>query len=159
MKKQTQKSFVLKRNSKNLMSTLLPIAKKMLSNKINQIKSDIIQKILANRFKKRQNNLKNVSNRRIKSLENNFSVKATKTIINTPKIVNEKSLIVAKPNVVTLSKIATKPKKVIKPKIADKPKIIVEKTADYGEYKNRVINQLKKQIKKVSDSKKKWLFR
>ena len=98
MKKQAQKSIVLKWNFKNLMSTLLPIAKTMLSNKINQIKSDIIQKILSNRFKKRQNTQKNVSNRRIKSLENNFSVKATKNIINTPKIVNEKSPIVAKLN-------------------------------------------------------------
>ena len=80
------------------MSTLLPIAKTMVSNKINQIKSDIIQKILSNRFKKRQNTQRNVSNRRIKSLENNFSVKATKNIINTPKIVNEKSPIVAKLN-------------------------------------------------------------
>ena len=114
----------------------------MLSNKINKIKSDIIQKILLNRFKKRQNTLKNVSNRRIKSLEDNFSVKATKNIINAPKIVNEKSPIVAKPNRVTSGKIATKPKKVIKPKIVDKPKIIVEKTANYREYKNRVINQL-----------------
>ena len=114
----------------------------MLSNKINKIKSDIIQKILPNSFKKRQNTLKNVSNRRIKSLENNFSVKATKNIINAPKIVNEKSPIVAKPNRVTSGKIATKPKKVIKPKIVDKPKIIVEKTANYREYKNRVINQL-----------------
>ena len=80
------------------MSTLLPIAKTMVSNKINQIKSDIIQKILSNRFKKRQNTQRNVSNRRIKSLENNFSVKATKNIINTPKIVNEKSPIVANLN-------------------------------------------------------------
>ena len=112
------------------MSTLLPIAKEMLSNKINQIKSDIIQKILTNRFKKRQNTPKKVSNRGIKSLKDYFSVKATKNIINTPKIVNEKSPIVAKPNVVTSSKIAPKPKKVIKPKIVDKPKTIVEKTAN-----------------------------
>ena len=35
-----------------------------------------------------QNTLKRVSNRGIKSLENNFSVKATKNIINTPKITN-----------------------------------------------------------------------
>ena len=131
----------------------------MLSNRTNQIKSDIIQKILPNRFKKRQNTPKKVSNRGIKSLGNNFSVKATKNIINTPEIVNEKSTIVAKPNVVISPKIATKPKKVIKPKIVNKPKLIVEKTANYGEYKNRVINQLKEQIKKLSDSKKKWLFR
>ena len=105
----------------------LPIAKKILSNKINQIKSDIIQKILPNRFKKRQSTLKNVLNRRIKSLENNFSVEATKNIINTPKIAIEKSPIVAKPNVVTSSKIATKPKKVSKPKIVDKSEIVTQK--------------------------------
>ena len=102
------------------MFALLPIAKNMLSNKINQIKSNIIQKMLPNRFKNRQNTLKKVSNRRIKSLKNNLSVRAIKNIINTPKIVNEKSIIVAKPNV-------AKPKKVIKPKVADKPKIIAEK--------------------------------
>ena len=141
------------------MSTLLPIAKKMLCNKINKIKSDVIQIILPNRFKKRQNTPKKVSNRGIKSLENNFSVKATENIINTPKIVNKKSPIVSEPNVVTSAKIAIKPKKVIKPKIVDKPKIIDEKTVNYTEYKNRVINQLKKQIKKLSDNKKKWLFR
>ena len=127
MKKQTQKSIALKQNFKNLMFALLPIPKKMLSNKINQIKSNIIQKMLPNRFKNRQNTLKKVSNRRIKSLKNNLSVRAIKNIINTPKIVNEKSIIVAKPNVVTSAKVAAKPKKVIKPKVADKPKIIAEK--------------------------------
>ena len=65
MKKQAPKSIVLKRNFKNLMSSLLSIAKKMLSNKITQIKSNVIQKILPNRFKKRQNTLKKVSNRGI----------------------------------------------------------------------------------------------
>ena len=79
MKKQAQKSIVLKRKFKNLMSTLLPIAKKMLCNKINQIKSDVIQIILPNRFKKRQNTPKKVSNRGIKSLENNFMLKPLKT--------------------------------------------------------------------------------
>ena len=64
-----------------------------------------------------QNTLKRVSNRGIKSLENKFSVKATKNIINTPKIVIKKSPIVDKPNIVTPSKIATKPEKVVKPKI------------------------------------------
>ena len=88
-----------------------------------------------------------ISNREIKSLENNFSVKATKKIINTPKIVIEKSPIVAKPNVVTSSKIATKPKKVSKPKIVDKPKIVIEKNFNYDEYKNRVIKQLKNTLK------------
>ena len=45
MNKQTKKIIVLKQNFKNLMSTLLPMAKKVISNKINQIKSRIIQKI------------------------------------------------------------------------------------------------------------------
>ena len=108
MKTKTQKSIVLKRNFRNLMSILLPIAKKVISNQINKIKSRIMRKIRPNKI---QNTPKRVSNREIKSLENNFSVKATKNIINTPKIVIEKSPIVAKPNVVILSKIATKPKK------------------------------------------------
>ena len=74
----TQKSMVLKRNFKNLMSILLPIARKVISNKINQIKSRIMLKIVPNR---RQKTVKSVSNREIKSLENNSSVKATKNII------------------------------------------------------------------------------
>ena len=90
-----------------------------------------------------QNTLKRVSNRRIKSLENNFSVKTAKNIINTPKIVIEKSPIVVKPNVVTSSKIATEPKKVSKPKIVDKPKIFIEKNKN----KSRVIKQLKNTLK------------
>ena len=59
------------------MSTLLPIVKKMVSNQINKLKSCIMDKI-----------------RPIQSLKNNFRVKATKGIINTPKIVTEKPLIV-----------------------------------------------------------------
>ena len=113
-----QKSVVLKRNFKNLMSILLPIAKKVIANKINQIKSRIMCKIVPNR---RQNTTKRVSNREIKSLENKVSVKATKNIINTPKIVIEKSPIVVEPKLVTLSK------KVIKPKIVDKPEIVAQK--------------------------------
>ena len=127
------------------MSILLPIAKKVIRNQINKIKSHVMCKMQRNK----------VSNREIKSLENNFSVKATKKIINTPKIVIEKSPIVAKPNVVTSSKIATKPKKVSKPKIVDKPKIVIEKNSNYDEYKNRVIKQLKKHFKKLFDAKKK----
>ena len=96
-----------------------------------------------------QNTPKSVSNRGIKSLENNFSAKATRNIINTLKIVIEKSPIVAKPNAVTSSEIATKPKKVRKPKIVDKPKLVVEKKPNYDEYKKRVIKQLKKAVKKV----------
>ena len=113
MKMKTQKSIVLKRNLKKSMSTLLPIVKKGISNQINTIKSCIMHKIRPN---KKQNTLKSVSNREIKSLKNNFRVKATKGIINTPKIVIKKPLIVEEPKVVTLSKIATKPKKVSKPK-------------------------------------------
>ena len=60
---------------------------------------------------KRQNTLKSVSNRDIKSLKNNFRAKATKGTINTSKIVTEKPLIVEEFKLVTLSKIATKPKK------------------------------------------------
>ena len=56
------------------MTILLPTAKKVISNKINQTKSDITQKILPNRFKKRQNIRKRISNRGIKSLENNYCV-------------------------------------------------------------------------------------
>ena len=91
MNVRSQKSIVSKRNFKKLMSTLLPIVKKVVSNQINKLKSCIMHKIRPN---KRQNTLKNVSNREIKSLKNNFRVKATKGIINTPKIVTEKPLIV-----------------------------------------------------------------
>ena len=124
MKMKAQKSIVLQRNFKNLMSTLLPIVKKVISNQINQIKSRIMHKIRPNKM---QNTPKRVSNGEIKSLENNFRVKVTKKIINTPKIVIEKPPIVAEPKVVTLSKIATKPKNVSKPKKVDKSKIVIEK--------------------------------
>ena len=123
------------------MSTLLPIVKKVVSNQINKIKSWIIHKIQPN---KRQNPLKSVSNREIKSLKNNFRVKATKRIIKTPKIVTEKPLTVEEPKVVTLSEIATKPKKVIKPKKGDKAEIVIEKNPNYSEFKNCVIKQLTK---------------
>ena len=136
MKMKAQNSIILKRNFKKMMSILLPIAKKVISNQINQIKSCIMHKIQPNKIKKRQNTPKRVSNRGIKSLENNFSVKATKNIINTPKIVIEKPQIVIEPKVVTSSKIATKPKKVS------------EKNPNYDELKNRVIKQLKKHLKK-----------
>ena len=107
-----------------------------------------MQKIWPHKSKKRRNILKRVSNRGIKSLENNFSIKATRKIISTPKIVLEKPQIVAKPRVVTSSKIAAKVKKVSKPKIVDKPKIVFQKKhPNYDEYKNRVIKQLR------------WVFR
>ena len=124
MKMKTPKSITLKRNTKNLMTALLPMVKKTISNKVNQIKSSIMQKIWPNKSKKRRNILKRVSNRGIKSLENNFSVKATTKLISTPKIVLEKPQIVAKPRVVASSKIAAKVKKVTKPKIVDKPEIV-----------------------------------
>ena len=127
MKMKAQNSIILKRNFKKMMSILLPIAKKVISNQVNQIKSYIMRKIQPN---KRQNTLKRVSNRRIKSLEN---------IINTPKIAIEK------PKVVTASKIATK------------PKIVIEKKPNYDELKNRVMKQLKKHLKKLSDAKKRYL--
>ena len=72
----TQKSVVLKQNLKNLMSILLPIARKVISNKINQIKSRIMRKIVPSR---RKNTSKRVSNRRIKSLENKLELKLLKT--------------------------------------------------------------------------------
>ena len=72
MEMKTRKSIVSKRSMKYLMTSLLPMVKKIVNKKINQIKSSIMQKI-------RSNTAKKVSNREIKSLENNFSVKATKT--------------------------------------------------------------------------------
>ena len=121
-----QKSIVLKRNTKNLIRLLSMV--KNISNKINHIKSTI-KMILPSRFKKRKNTPKRVSNRGIKSLENNSCVKATKNIINTPKIVIEKLQIVTKPKVVTSSKIAPKVKKVNKPKIVDKSEIVIKKNS------------------------------
>ena len=141
MKMRMQKSIALKRNFKKLMSTLLPIVKRGISNQINKIKSRIMHKIQPN---KRQNTLKSVSNREIKSLKNNFRVKATKRIINTPKTVIEKPPIVEEP---TLSKIAAKPKKVSKPKKVDKAEIVIEKNLNYSEFQNRVIKELKNTLK------------
>ena len=90
----------------------------------------------------------------MKSLENNFRVKATKKIHNTPRIVIEKTPIVAEPKVVTLSKIANTPKKVSKPKRVDKPKIVIKKNPNYKELKNCVIKHLEEQFKKLFDVKK-----
>ena len=144
MKMKSRKSIVLKHNMKNLMTTLLPMVKKIISDKINQITSSIMLKIRPNKTKKRQNTPK----RGMKSLENNFSVKATKNIINTPKTVIEKPPTVVKPEIVTIPKIviektpiATKPKIATKPEIVDRPEIVNKK---YEEYKKRVIKQLKK---------------
>ena len=127
MKMRAQTSIVLKCNMKNLMTSLLPMVEKIISNKLHQIKSDIMQKISPNKLKKRQNTPKRVSNRGIKSLKNNFSVNTAKNIISTPKIVNEKPQIVTELKVVTSSKIAFKVKNVSKPKIIDKSEIVIEK--------------------------------
>ena len=49
MKKKIQKSIVLKRNFKNLMSILIPIAKKVIRKQINKIKSRVMHKIKPNK--------------------------------------------------------------------------------------------------------------
>ena len=81
----TTKSIVLKHNMKNLMTSSIPMIKKIVNKKMKQIKSRVMKKIQSNR---------KVSN-------NKVSVIATKNIINTPEIAIEKSPIVAKPNAVT----------------------------------------------------------
>ena len=86
-----------------------------------------MQKIRPNKTKKRRNISKKVSKRGIKSLENNFNVKATRKIISTPKIVIEKPQIVTKRKVVTLPEVVSKLKKVSKPKIVNKSEIVIEK--------------------------------
>ena len=131
-----------------LLSTLLPIVKKVVSNQINKIKSSIIRKIKSN---KRQNTLKSVSNREIKSLNR---VGDTKEVINTPKIALEKPLIVEETKVITLPKIGAKPKKAIKPKKVDKSEIHIKKIPNYCEFKDRVNKQLIKHFKKLRDTKK-----
>ena len=45
-------------------------------------------------------------------------------------------------------------KKVSKPKKVDKAEIFIDKNPNYGEFKNRVIKQLKKYFKKLHDAKK-----
>ena len=52
MKMQTQKSIVLMQNMKKMMTSLLPVVKKMINKKINQIKSGIMRKIMPNNLKK-----------------------------------------------------------------------------------------------------------
>ena len=93
---------------------------------------------------KRRNTLKKVSNRTIKSIENNFSGTVTKNTISTPKILNEKPQIVTKPKVVTILKLVTISKIAPKPKIISKPKILIEKNQNYDKYKKGVIRQLKR---------------
>ena len=60
MKTKTQKSVVLNRKNKKLRS-ILPIAKKVISNQINKIKSRVMRKIKPTKV---QNTFKRVSNRR-----------------------------------------------------------------------------------------------
>ena len=148
MGKMIKRSIAPKRNFKKLMSTLLPIVKKVVKNQINQIKSSIMHKIMSN---KRQNTLKSVSNRETKPLNR---VKATKGVINTPKIVVENPLLVEEPKVITLPKIAAKPKKVIKPKKVNKSEKYIKKIPNYCEFKNRVNKKLIKHFKKLHDTKK-----
>ena len=109
------------------MTSLLPMVKKVINEKINQIKSGIMRKVIPNNLKKRRNTPKRISNRKLKSLENNSRVIATKDIISTLKIVINKPPIVTKPEVVTIPRIVTKPKKFTKPKKADKLEIVNKK--------------------------------
>ena len=62
---------------KKLMVNLIPFVAKIVNKRIKQIKSRVIKKILSN--KKIGFGKKVTNNREIKSLENNLSVKATKT--------------------------------------------------------------------------------
>ena len=76
---------------------------------------------MPNNLKKWRNTPKRISNRTLKSLENNAGVIITKYIISTPKIVFDKPPIVTKPEVVTMPKIVSKPK------IVNKPEIVIKK--------------------------------
>ena len=167
MKIQVQKSTVSKPSKVKKIISLLPMTKRMLNSQIkgimrkkntvsepSEVKKIIslistAEKMLNSRIKG-QNTPKRVSNRGIKSVENDFSDKATKNIINTPKIVIEKPQIVAKPRVVTSSKIASKVKKVSKPKIVDKSEIVSENDEDY--YKPKRVNNAFKSDYRVYES-------
>ena len=85
----------------------------MINEKINQIKFGIVKKIILNNLKKRRNTLKRISNRTIKSLEDNSRVIATEDKISKPKIVTNDPLMITKPEVVTMLKTVTKPKKLL----------------------------------------------
>ena len=76
---------------------------------------------MPNNLKKWRNTPKRISNRTLKSLENNSRVIATKDMISKPKIVINKPQIVTKPEVVTMPKIVSKPK------IVNKPEIVIKK--------------------------------
>ena len=142
MKTQIQRRVVLKQNIKKIMTSVLPMVKKVINEKINQINSSMMRKIMPNNLKKRRNTPKRISNRTIKSLETNSRVMATKNIISTPKIVTNKPPIVTKPEAVTMTIKVIKSKIVTKPKKVDKLEI-VKNYQKYIEYKKRVIKQLK----------------
>ena len=71
------------------------MVKKVINEKMNQIKSSIIRKMILNNLKKRRNTPQRISNRTLKSLEDSFRVVATKNIFSTRKIV------INKPQVIT----------------------------------------------------------
>ena len=82
----------------------------MVNKNINKIKLGIMEKILPNRLKKRRNTPKRVSNRTIKSLENNFSVTTTKNISSTSEMTIDKPQIVTKPEIAIMPKIVNQKK-------------------------------------------------
>ena len=90
-----------KKKKKKMMISVLPMVKKMIIEKIDEIKLGIMRKIMSNKLKKRRNTPKRISNKTIKSLENNSHVIATKNIISALKIVTNKPSIVAMPKIVT----------------------------------------------------------
>ena len=130
MKMRTSKSIALKYNIKKLLTNSIPSVAKIVNKRIKQIKSRAIKKILSD--KKIGLGRKASNNRKIKSLENNLSVEATKNITNTPKRAIEKLPIVVKSNAVTSSKIPNKPKivdksSIVTSKISSKTKIATKK--------------------------------
>ena len=52
MKTQTQRSVVLKQNMKDLITSLLSMVKKVINEKINQMKLGIMSKIMPNDLKR-----------------------------------------------------------------------------------------------------------
>ena len=121
MKNKAQKSIILKRNFKKLISILLRIAKKVIRNQINQIKLRIMCKIWPNKV---QNTPKRVSDRGINEKPKNVD---KLPIATKPKIAKAKN--VDKPPIATKPKIA-KSKNVDKSPIATKPEIAKPKNVD-----------------------------
>ena len=60
-----RRSIVLKQNMKKMMTRVLPMLKKVLNEKINQIKSSIMGKIMPNNFKNRRNAPKRIFNTKL----------------------------------------------------------------------------------------------